>query len=91
MPHSRGGVRRYRRECWEMPDGRQIVGPLSEGIVGGYDPHLRRLILMLHVQGQMTCERIVALARYNAARSFGHWRFTMARNVGQVRTISTRR
>ena len=52
------------------------------GIVGGYDPHLRRLILMLHVQGQMTCERIVALARYNAARSFGHWRFTMARNVG---------
>jgi hypothetical protein len=51
----------YRRERWETPDGRQIVAPLSPGIVGGYGPHLRRLILMLHVQGQMTCDRIVAL------------------------------
>jgi hypothetical protein len=23
----------------------------------------------------------------NAAESFGHWRYKMARNVGQVRTI----
>ena len=51
----------YRRERWETPDGRQIVAPLSPGIVGGYGPQLRRLILMLHVQGQMTCERIVTL------------------------------
>ncbi len=51
----------YRRERWETPDGRQIVAPLSEGIVGGYGPQLRRLILMLHVQGQMSCERIVTL------------------------------
>ncbi len=51
----------YRRERWETPDGRQIVAPLSPGIVGGYGPQLRRLILMLHVQGQMTGERIVAL------------------------------
>ena len=51
----------YRRERWETPDGRQIVAPLSAGIVGGFGPHLRRLALMLHVQGQMTCERIVRL------------------------------
>ena len=31
------------------------------GLSAGYGPHLRRLILMLHVQGQMSCERIVAL------------------------------
>jgi hypothetical protein len=51
----------YRRERWETPDGRRIVAPLSAGIVGGYGPQLRRLILMLHVQGQMTCQRIVTL------------------------------
>ena len=51
----------YRRERWETPDGRQIVAPLLAGIVGGYGPQLRRLILMLHVQGQMTFERIVTL------------------------------
>ncbi len=41
--------------------GRLLIAPLDPGIVGGYGPHLQRLILMLHFQGQMTCERILAL------------------------------
>src|SRR6059058_5049428 len=54
-------VTRYRREHWETPDGKTLIAPLDPGIVGGYGPHLQRLILMLHFQGQMTCERILAL------------------------------
>ena len=52
---------RYRRERWERPDGERLIAPLPAGIVGGCGPHLHRLVLMLHFQGQMTCERIVAL------------------------------
>jgi len=51
----------YRRERWETPDGQTLIAPLEPGIVGGYGPHLHRLVLMLHFQGQMTCERILAL------------------------------
>ncbi len=51
----------YRRERWLTPDGQTVIAPLDPGIVGGYGPHLRRLILTLHFQGQMTCERILAL------------------------------
>ena len=54
-------VTRYRRERWETPDGKTLVAPLDPGIVGGYGPHLQRLILMLHFQGQMTCDRILTL------------------------------
>jgi hypothetical protein len=52
---------RYRRERWETPDGERLIAPLPAGIAGGLGPHLIRLVLMLHFQGQMTCERIVAL------------------------------
>jgi hypothetical protein len=51
----------YRRERWETPDGGTVVAGLDLGIIGGYGPHLHRLVLMLHFQGQMSCERIVAL------------------------------
>ena len=51
----------YRRERWETPDGQTLIAPLDPGIVGGYGPHLHRLILTLHFQGQMTCARILAL------------------------------
>ena len=54
-------VTRYRRERRETPDGKTLVAPLDPGIVGGYGPHLQRLILMLPFQGQMTCERILTL------------------------------
>jgi len=52
---------RCRRERWETPDGETIVAELDPGIVGGYGPHLHRLVLALHFSGQTTCERIVAL------------------------------
>ena len=54
-------VTRYRRERWETPEGRMILAKLDRGIVGGYGPHLHRLVLALHFSGQVTCERIVAL------------------------------
>ena len=54
-------VTRYRRERWLTPDGQTVIAPLDPGVVGGYGPHLHRLILTLHFQGQMTCERILAL------------------------------
>lgn len=51
----------YRRERFEAPDGGMIVAELDTGIIGGYGPNLHRLAPVLHFQGQMTCERILAL------------------------------
>jgi Transposase IS66 family len=51
----------YRRERWTAPDGRTVTAALPAGIVGGCGPNLIRLVLTLHFQGQMTCERIVAV------------------------------
>jgi len=51
----------YRRERWATPDGRTVTADPPAGVVGGCGPHLIRLVLMLHFQGQMTCERIVAV------------------------------
>jgi len=51
----------YRRERWATPDGRTVTADLPAGVMGGYGPNLHRLVLTLHFQGQMTCERIVAV------------------------------
>ena len=51
----------YRRERWTTPDGRTVAADPPAGVVGGCGPNLHRYVLMLHFQGQMTCERIVAL------------------------------
>jgi hypothetical protein len=51
----------YRRERWATPDGERLIAPLPASVVGGCGPHLHRLVLTLHFQGQMTCERIVAV------------------------------
>jgi hypothetical protein len=51
----------YRRERWATPDGRTVTAGLPAGVVGGCGPQLHRLVLTLHFQGQMTCERIVAV------------------------------
>jgi hypothetical protein len=56
-------VTRYRRQRWETPEGETLIAPLDPGIIGGYGPHLHRLILMLHFQGHMTCEKILALLK----------------------------
>jgi hypothetical protein len=53
----------YRRERWVTPDGRVILAPLPEGIVGHFGPELRRFVLMHYHQGQSTLPRLVALLR----------------------------
>jgi hypothetical protein len=54
-------VIRYRRERWATPSGETVVAPLPPGIVGGFGPALRRFVLALHAQGQVTAERLTAL------------------------------
>lgn len=51
----------YRRECWITPDGKTVLAPLPAGVVGGYGANLRRLCLSLHVQGQVTTQRLTTL------------------------------
>jgi len=51
----------YRRERWATPNGRTVTADLPAGVMGGYGPNLHRLVLTLHFQGQMTCERIVTV------------------------------
>jgi hypothetical protein len=52
---------RYRRERWTTPSGETVSGALPAGIVGGFGPELQRFILALHIQGQVTTERLTAL------------------------------
>src|SRR5918997_2004642 len=54
-------VVRYRRERWLTPFGETVLAPLPAGIVGGFGPGLRRFLLVAHVQGQVTTERLVAV------------------------------
>ena len=54
-------VIRYRRERWLLPSGETVLAPLPVGIVGGFGPELRRFVLALHAQGQVTTERLTAL------------------------------
>lgn len=54
-------VARHRRERWVTPSGETVLAPLPAGIVGGFGPELRRFVLALHAQGQVTAERLTAL------------------------------
>ena len=54
-------VIRYRRERWVLPSGETVVADLPAGIMGGFGPELRRFVLALHAQGQVTTERLTAL------------------------------
>ena len=53
-------VIRYRRERWLTPDGREIVAPLPPEVAGHFGPGVVRYILMQHIQGQVTTERLLA-------------------------------
>jgi len=44
-----------------LPSGETVVAALPAGIVGGFGPELRRFVLALHAQGQVTTERLTAL------------------------------
>jgi Transposase IS66 family len=59
----RAQVIRYRRERWITPDGNTIVAPLPTEVSGHFGPQLRRFVLMLHHQGQVTVERLTAQLR----------------------------
>jgi Transposase IS66 family len=59
----RAQVIRYRRERWTTPDGRTVLAPLPAGIAGHFGPELRRFVLLLHHQGQVTVERLTAQLR----------------------------
>src|SRR3954468_18356096 len=52
-------VIRYRRERWVAPDGREVVAPLPPEVAGHFGPGVVRYILMQHVQGQVTAERLL--------------------------------
>jgi hypothetical protein len=59
--HLSAEVVRYRRERWILPSGETVLAALPAGIVGGFGPELRRFVLALHAQGQVTTERLTAL------------------------------
>ncbi|NJO55678.1 MAG: transposase, partial [Rhodospirillales bacterium] len=52
---------RFRRERWRTPSGETVSGTLPVGIRGGFGPALQQFILALHIQGQVTTERLTAL------------------------------
>src|SRR5690242_2160353 len=56
-------VIRYRRERWVTPDGRELVAPLPPEVAGHFGPGVVRYVLMRHVQGQVTVERLLAQLR----------------------------
>ncbi|WP_347140639.1 transposase [Paracoccus sp. SSK6] len=51
----------YRRERWLTPEGKRVIAPLPEGLLGGFGANLRRFCLALHAQGQVTTERLTAI------------------------------
>src|SRR3954471_17499055 len=56
-------VVRYRRERWLTPDGHELVAPLPPEVAGHFGPGVGRYVLMQHVQGQVTVERLLVQLR----------------------------
>jgi hypothetical protein len=50
----------FRRERWVTPDGEEITAPLPPEVTGHFGPGIVRFVLMQHVQGQVTVERLLA-------------------------------
>jgi Transposase IS66 family len=59
----RAHVTNFRCERWQTPDGKTVTAPLPAGIDGHFGPQLRRFVLALYHQGQMTVPRLVTLLR----------------------------
>src|ERR1700723_3491973 len=53
----------FLRECWQTPAGKTVTAPLPPGVEGHFGPELRRLVLALYHQGQVTVARLVTLLR----------------------------
>ena len=56
-------VTNFRCERWQTPDGKVMTASLPAGIDGHFGPQLRRFVLALYYQGQMTVPRLVTLLR----------------------------
>jgi hypothetical protein len=54
-------VTNFLRECWRTPDGKTLMAPLPAGVDGHFGPELRRFVLALYHQGQVTAARLVTL------------------------------
>jgi hypothetical protein len=54
---------RYRRERWQLADGRCVTAPPPAGLDGHFGPELRRFVLALYHQGQTTLGRLTRLLR----------------------------
>ena len=59
----RSHVTNFRCERWQTPDGKVVTAALPAGIDGHFGPELRRFVLALYHQGQMTVSRLVTLLR----------------------------
>src|ERR1700693_3737473 len=53
----------FQRERWQQPDDKMLPAPLPPGFSGHYGPQLRRFVLTLYHQGQVTMSRLLALLR----------------------------
>src|SRR5277367_3133373 len=53
----------FLRACWRTPEGKSVITPLPLGVEGHFGPELRRLVLALYHQGQVTARRLVELLR----------------------------
>src|SRR4051812_22532077 len=53
-------VIRFRRERWVTPEEQEITAPLPPEVSGHFGPGVVRFVLMQHVQGQVTVERLLA-------------------------------
>src|SRR3954453_17502932 len=56
-------VVRYRRGGWLTPDRGGVVAPLPPEVAGHFGPGVVRYVLMRHVQGQVTVERLLVQLR----------------------------
>ena len=54
-------VIRYRRQRWLLPDGQTVTAPLPAGLYGHFGPELVRFVILQHVQGQVTTDRLTTL------------------------------
>jgi hypothetical protein len=50
----------FRRERWVTSDGQEIIAPLPPEVTGHFGPGIVRFVLMQHIQGQVTVERLLA-------------------------------
>src|SRR6202161_2271938 len=60
---ARPHVTDFLRECCRTPDGKTVTAPLPPGVDGHFGPELRRLVLALYHQGQVTVARLVTLLK----------------------------